>query len=32
MDGVRCFYFDSIGVPSEEAMERELGGLSPRPS
>jgi hypothetical protein len=23
---VRCFYFDSIGVPSEEAIEREFGG------
>lgn len=26
MDGVRCFYFDSIGVPSEEALERDFGG------
>ena len=24
--GVRCFYFDSIGVPPAEAMEREYGG------
>jgi hypothetical protein len=23
--GVRCFYFDSIGVPAPEAMEREHG-------
>jgi hypothetical protein len=24
--GLRCFYFDSIGVPSTEAMERDFGG------
>lgn len=24
--GVQCFYFDSIGVPSPEAMERDFGG------
>ena len=24
--GVRCFYFDSIGVPTAEVMEREYGG------
>ncbi|HJU69550.1 MAG TPA: hypothetical protein VJ650_15020 [Gemmatimonadaceae bacterium] len=24
--GVRCFYFDSIGVPSAEVMERDYGG------
>ena len=24
--GVRCFYFDSIGVPTAEVMEREHGG------
>jgi len=24
--GVRCFYFDSIGVPTVEEMEREYGG------
>ena len=24
--GVRCFYFDSIGVPSEEVMKRDFGG------
>ena len=23
---VRCFYFDSIGVPSEEVMNRDFGG------
>jgi hypothetical protein len=23
---VRCFYFDSIGVPTAEVMEREHGG------
>lgn len=23
---VRCFYFDSIGVPSEEVMKRDFGG------
>jgi len=26
VDGVRCFYFDSIGVPSAEVMERDFGG------
>lgn len=26
MDGVRCFYFDSIGVPSAEVMDRDFGG------
>jgi RNase adaptor protein for sRNA GlmZ degradation len=26
MDGVRCFYFDSVGVPSPEVMERDFGG------
>ena len=26
IDGVRCFYFDSIGVPTAEAMERDFGG------
>jgi hypothetical protein len=24
--GVRCFYFDSIGVPTAEVMERDYGG------
>jgi hypothetical protein len=24
--GVRCFYFDSIGVPTDEVMERDYGG------
>src|SRR5437667_12874349 len=24
--GIRCFYFDSIGVPSEEIMKRDFGG------
>ena len=24
--GVRCFYFDSIGVPTVEVMERDYGG------
>jgi len=24
--GIRCFYFDSIGVPSEEVMKRDFGG------
>jgi hypothetical protein len=24
--GVRCFYFDSIAVPSEEVMKRDFGG------
>src|ERR1700716_1986404 len=24
--GVRCFYFDSIGVPTAEVMERDHGG------
>jgi hypothetical protein len=24
--GVRCFFFDSIGVPSAEIMERDYGG------
>jgi type II secretory pathway predicted ATPase ExeA len=23
--GVRCFYFDSIGVPTAEVMERDYG-------
>lgn len=26
MPGVRCFYFDSIGVPSVDVMERDFGG------
>ena len=26
LPGVRCFYFDSIGVPSADVMEREYGG------
>lgn len=26
LPGVRCFHFDSIGVPSTEAMERDHGG------
>ena len=26
LPGVRCFYFDSIGVPSAEVMERDHGG------
>lgn len=26
LPGVRCFYFDSIGVPTLEAMERDHGG------
>ena len=26
LPGVRCFYFDSIGVPSADTMEREYGG------
>jgi dephospho-CoA kinase len=26
LDGLRCFYFDSIGVPSTEEMDREFGG------
>ena len=26
LPGVRCFHFDSIGVPSIEDMEREHGG------
>lgn len=25
MSGVRCYYFDSIGVPTPEVMEREWG-------
>lgn len=24
--GVRCYYFDSVGVPAAEVMEREFGG------
>lgn len=24
--GVRCFYFDSIGVPTVDVMERDYGG------
>ncbi len=24
--GVRCFYFDSIGVPTADVMERDYGG------
>jgi ribose 1,5-bisphosphokinase PhnN len=24
--GIRCFYFDSVGVPSEEIMKRDFGG------
>ena len=26
LDGLRCFYFDTIGVPSIEEMDREFGG------
>jgi hypothetical protein len=26
LPGVRCFHFDSIGVPSMEVMERDFGG------
>jgi len=26
LDGVRCFYFDSVGVPSAEIMQRDFGG------
>ena len=26
LSGVRCFYFDSIGVPSADVMERDFGG------
>ena len=26
LPGVQCFHFDSIGVPSQEVMEREFGG------
>lgn len=26
IDGVRCFHFDSIGVPTVEVMERDHGG------
>lgn len=26
LPGVRCFYFDSIGIPSAEKMRREFGG------
>ena len=26
MSGVRCYFFDSIGVPTPEVMEREWGG------
>lgn len=26
LDGVRCFYFDSIGVPNADVMAREYGG------
>ena len=26
LTGVRCFYFDSIGVPSAEVMQRDFGG------
>src|SRR6185312_589998 len=26
LEGLRCFYFDSIGVPSTEEMDREFGG------
>jgi hypothetical protein len=26
LPGVRCFYFDSIGVPTAEVMERDYGG------
>jgi len=26
LPGLRCFHFDSIGVPSEDVMEREYGG------
>ena len=26
VSGVRCFYFDSIGVPAPDAMERDFGG------
>lgn len=26
LPGVRCYYFDSIGVPSSEEMERDFGG------
>jgi hypothetical protein len=26
LSGVQCFYFDSIGVPTAEVMEREHGG------
>ncbi|HEY3248513.1 MAG TPA: hypothetical protein VGK88_09525 [bacterium] len=24
--GVRCYYFDAVGVPSHEEMERNFGG------
>ena len=26
LPGVRCYYFDTIGVPSHEEMERDFGG------
>jgi hypothetical protein len=26
LSGLRCFYFDSIGIPSTEEMDREFGG------
>ena len=26
LPGIRCYYFDSIGVPSREEMERDFGG------
>ena len=26
LPGVRCYYFDTIGVPSREEMERDFGG------
>ena len=26
LPGIRCYYFDSIGVPSHEEMERDFGG------
>jgi ABC-type glutathione transport system ATPase component len=26
LPGVRCYYFDTIGVPTPEAIERERGG------
>jgi hypothetical protein len=28
--GVRCFYFDSIGVPTPDVMERDFGGAEQR--